>query len=31
MTKDQLLKAMEGKIIGQGEIVGVYERKAAGD
>jgi Raf kinase inhibitor-like YbhB/YbcL family protein len=27
MTKDDLLKAMEGKIIGQGEIVGLYERK----
>jgi Raf kinase inhibitor-like YbhB/YbcL family protein len=28
MTKDQLLKAMEGKIAAQGEIVGLYERKA---
>jgi Raf kinase inhibitor-like YbhB/YbcL family protein len=28
MTKDDLLKAMEGKIIAQGEIIGVYERKA---
>ena len=28
MTKDDLLKAMEGKIAAQGEIVGVYERKA---
>ena len=27
MTKDELLKAMEGTIIGQGEIVGLYERK----
>jgi Raf kinase inhibitor-like YbhB/YbcL family protein len=27
MTKDDLLKAMEGKLIAQGEIVGVYERK----
>jgi len=27
MTKDDLLKAMEGKIVGQGEIVGLYERK----
>jgi Raf kinase inhibitor-like YbhB/YbcL family protein len=27
MTKDDLLKAMEGKIIAQGELVGVYERK----
>ena len=27
MTKDNLLKAMEGRIIGQGEIVGLYERK----
>jgi Raf kinase inhibitor-like YbhB/YbcL family protein len=27
MTKDDLLKAMEGQIIGQGEIVGLYERK----
>jgi Raf kinase inhibitor-like YbhB/YbcL family protein len=28
MTKDDLLKAMEGKIVAQGELVGVYERKA---
>ena len=28
MTKDDLLKAMDGKIVGQGELVGVYERKA---
>ena len=28
MTKDGLLKAMEGKIVGQGELVGLYERKA---
>ena len=27
MTKDDLLKAMEGKIIAQGELVGLYERK----
>jgi Raf kinase inhibitor-like YbhB/YbcL family protein len=27
MTKDDLLKAMEGKIVGQGEIVGLYERQ----
>jgi len=27
MTKDDLLKAMEGKIVAQGELVGVYERK----
>jgi phosphatidylethanolamine-binding protein (PEBP) family uncharacterized protein len=27
MTKDQLLTAMEGKIVAQGELVGVYERK----
>ncbi len=27
MTKDDLLKAMEGKIVGQGELVGLYERK----
>jgi Raf kinase inhibitor-like YbhB/YbcL family protein len=27
MTKDDLLKAMEGKIAGQGELVGLYERK----
>ena len=27
MTKDELLKAMEGKIVAQGELVGVYERK----
>ena len=27
MTKDELLKAMEGTIIGKGEIVGLYERK----
>jgi Raf kinase inhibitor-like YbhB/YbcL family protein len=27
LTKDELLKAMEGTIIGQGEIVGLYERK----
>ena len=28
MTKDDLLEAMEGKIVAQGELVGVYERKA---
>jgi Raf kinase inhibitor-like YbhB/YbcL family protein len=28
LTKTQLLEAMKGKIIGQGEIVGTYERKA---
>jgi Raf kinase inhibitor-like YbhB/YbcL family protein len=28
MTKDDLLKAMDGTIVAQGEIVGVYERKA---
>jgi Raf kinase inhibitor-like YbhB/YbcL family protein len=28
MTKDDLLKAMEGKIVAQGELVGVYERNA---
>jgi Raf kinase inhibitor-like YbhB/YbcL family protein len=27
LTKAQLLEAMKGKIIGQGEIVGTYERK----
>jgi hypothetical protein len=27
MTKDALLKAMEGKIIGEGVLIGVYERK----
>jgi Raf kinase inhibitor-like YbhB/YbcL family protein len=27
LTKDDLLKAMEGKIVGQGELVGLYERK----
>ena len=27
MTRDDLLKAMDGKIIAQGELVGVYERK----
>ncbi len=27
LDKPRLLKAMEGKIIGEGEIVGVYERK----
>jgi Raf kinase inhibitor-like YbhB/YbcL family protein len=27
LTKPQLLEAMKGKIIGQGEIVGTYERK----
>jgi Raf kinase inhibitor-like YbhB/YbcL family protein len=27
LTKSQLLDAMKGKIIGQGEIVGTYERK----
>jgi Raf kinase inhibitor-like YbhB/YbcL family protein len=27
LTKTQLLEAMKGKIIGQGEIVGTYERK----
>jgi Raf kinase inhibitor-like YbhB/YbcL family protein len=27
MTKDDLLKAMEGKIVAQGELVGIYERK----
>ena len=27
MTKDDLLKAMEGKIVAQGEIIGLYERK----
>ena len=27
LTKAQLLDAMKGKIIGQGEIVGTYERK----
>ena len=27
MTKAQLLEAMKGKIIGQGEIIGTYERK----
>jgi phosphatidylethanolamine-binding protein (PEBP) family uncharacterized protein len=27
VTKSQLLDAMKGKIIGQGEIVGTYERK----
>lgn len=28
MTKDDLLKAMEGKIVAQSELVGVYERNA---
>jgi Raf kinase inhibitor-like YbhB/YbcL family protein len=28
MTKDDLLKAMEGKIVAQGELIGLYERKA---
>jgi phosphatidylethanolamine-binding protein (PEBP) family uncharacterized protein len=28
MTRDDLLKAMDGKIAAQGELVGVYERKA---
>jgi Raf kinase inhibitor-like YbhB/YbcL family protein len=28
LTKTQLLEAMKGHIIGQGEIVGTYERKA---
>jgi Raf kinase inhibitor-like YbhB/YbcL family protein len=28
MTRDDLLKAMDGKIVAQGELVGVYERKA---
>ena len=27
LTKAQLLEAMKGKIIGQGEIIGTYERK----
>jgi Raf kinase inhibitor-like YbhB/YbcL family protein len=27
LTKTQLLEAMKGKIIGQGEIIGTYERK----
>ena len=27
LTKPQLLEAMKGKIIGQGEIIGTYERK----
>jgi Raf kinase inhibitor-like YbhB/YbcL family protein len=27
LTKAQLLEAMKGKIVGQGEIVGTYERK----
>jgi Raf kinase inhibitor-like YbhB/YbcL family protein len=27
MTKDDLLKTMEGRIVAQGELVGVYERK----
>jgi phosphatidylethanolamine-binding protein (PEBP) family uncharacterized protein len=27
MTRDDLLKAMDGKIVAQGELVGVYERK----
>ena len=26
MTKDDLLKAMDGKVVAQGELVGVYER-----
>jgi Raf kinase inhibitor-like YbhB/YbcL family protein len=30
LTKAQLLEAMKGKIIGQGEIVGTYERKPTG-
>jgi Raf kinase inhibitor-like YbhB/YbcL family protein len=30
MTKDDLLKAIEGKIVAEGEIVGVYERKPQG-
>ena len=29
LTKAALLKAMEGHIIGQGQLVGLYERKAA--
>ena len=28
MTRDDLLKAMNGKIVAQGELVGVYERNA---
>jgi Raf kinase inhibitor-like YbhB/YbcL family protein len=28
MTRDDLLQAMDGKIVAQGELVGVYERKA---
>jgi Raf kinase inhibitor-like YbhB/YbcL family protein len=28
MTRDDLLEAMNGKIVAQGELVGVYERKA---
>jgi Raf kinase inhibitor-like YbhB/YbcL family protein len=28
LTKPQLLEAMKGKIVGQGEIVGTYERKS---
>jgi Raf kinase inhibitor-like YbhB/YbcL family protein len=31
LTKPQLLEAMKGKIIGQGEIVGTYERKPPQD
>jgi len=27
LTKDQLLEAMEGHILGEGELVGTYERK----
>jgi phosphatidylethanolamine-binding protein (PEBP) family uncharacterized protein len=27
LTKTQLLDAMKGHVIGQGEIVGTYERK----
>ena len=26
-SKDQLLKAMEGHVLAQGELVGTYERK----
>ena len=29
LTKAQLLEAMKGKVIGQGEIIGTYERKPA--
>lgn len=27
LTKDALLEVMEGKVIGQGELVGVYQRR----